>query len=236
MAHFKEPRSPVRQRTRALRTEEILATARELVVAGGVEALTLHRVAKALSYVPAALYRYFPSKEALVAALIGQALDELGDSLHTAADAVPGGRSHPLARVLSLVEGFLTWTERAPHQATMVALALADPRVLVPQQELARSVASHAVPALWPVVEALQDATDAGLLDKRRPAPVQALLLVGGVVGIGSMQKMVRLAPDALDIPHLAREQARVLLRGLGATPAQLAEAEAHIRPGNAGA
>ena len=48
MIHFSAPQSPVRQRTRALRCEEILEAARDLVVAEGVEAVTLQRVAKAM--------------------------------------------------------------------------------------------------------------------------------------------------------------------------------------------
>ncbi len=233
MIHFSAPQSPVRQRTRALRGEEILEAARDLVVAEGVEAVTLQRVAKALGYVPAALYRYYPSKEALMAALLGRAVAQLGSALQDAVtafdarlagDNVPAGTA-ALGRVWLCVETFLAWAQGAPHQATLVALGMADPRVLVPQQELALGVFAHAASGVGVLVGAMQDAMDQGSLAARQPAPVAALLLVGAVQGVWSMQKMMRLAPGALDVEQLVRAQARVVLVGLGATQETLERA-----------
>lgn len=49
--------------------QEILAAAREILAAGGIEAVTLAAVAGRLQLTKQALYHYFPSKEALVKAL-----------------------------------------------------------------------------------------------------------------------------------------------------------------------
>jgi len=59
-----------RARERAARREKILSAARELFVQKGFHAVTLRTVADAVEYSPAALYSYFPDKEALIFALV----------------------------------------------------------------------------------------------------------------------------------------------------------------------
>jgi AcrR family transcriptional regulator len=238
MVHEKPQQGSSRQRSRALRTEEVLAAARELVVSEGVEAVTLHRVARALSYVPAALYRYFPSKEALLAALIGRALRDLGQALRDAVDlhdarTAPGRRTGApaaLARVLVCVRAFVAWGRAAPHEATLVSLALADPRVLVAQQQLAMGVLAEAAPGMQVVLEAVGRAVAEDALDDAPSVPVASMQLTAAVVGVWSVQKLTRLMPAAVDVEALVLLQARTVLRGLGARPATLAAAEARAR------
>lgn len=232
MIHFSAPTSPVRQRTRLARQEEILEAARDLVVAHGMEALTLQRVAKDTGCVPAALYRYFPSKEALVAALLGRGLLGLGEAMarrlarwEEGANAHGATQAATLARVLVCVEAFLSWAQAAPHEASLVALGLADPRVLVPQQELALEVWAQASNGVGALLDALQKAQDAHALHQETPVPVMAMLLVGAVMGVWSMQKMARLAPGLIDVEQVARLQARVVLAGLGASESNLGRA-----------
>ena len=58
-----------RQR-RSVRTREaILDAARQIIMAEGVEALSMRTLAEAADYSPAALYRYFSSKEEIVEAI-----------------------------------------------------------------------------------------------------------------------------------------------------------------------
>jgi AcrR family transcriptional regulator len=57
--------SPLKRR-RAKTRQEILAAAREIIVTQGVEALSMRSLAQKVDYTPAALYKYFESKEALV--------------------------------------------------------------------------------------------------------------------------------------------------------------------------
>ena len=54
-------------RKRAARQREIVRRGLAIAAAEGVEALTIARLAGELDYTPGALYRYFASKDALVA-------------------------------------------------------------------------------------------------------------------------------------------------------------------------
>jgi AcrR family transcriptional regulator len=58
-----------RERKRQARIDGILSTAMGLVMQEGLEACTIHRLAKELDLAVGALYRYFPSKGAIIAAL-----------------------------------------------------------------------------------------------------------------------------------------------------------------------
>lgn len=76
-----------RERARAATRAEIVAAARDLLVEGGPEAVTLRAIASALGMTAPALYRYFDSRELLLATLINDLYDELADVLTAARDA-----------------------------------------------------------------------------------------------------------------------------------------------------
>jgi AcrR family transcriptional regulator len=57
------------------RQSQILDAARDLLVSDGVEALTVGRLAQALGIKPPSLYKHFPSRRALEAALIAEGLE-----------------------------------------------------------------------------------------------------------------------------------------------------------------
>jgi AcrR family transcriptional regulator len=78
-----------RERIRAATRAEILAAARDLLVAGGTEDVTLRGIAAKLGITAPALYRYFDSREQLVGALCDSIYDELADTLVAARDGDP---------------------------------------------------------------------------------------------------------------------------------------------------
>jgi AcrR family transcriptional regulator len=78
-----------RQRARAELTSEIKAAARRQVASAGAQQLSLRAVARELGMVSSSLYRYFPSRDDLLTALIIDAYDALGESAEQAAAALP---------------------------------------------------------------------------------------------------------------------------------------------------
>jgi len=56
----------VRARARAALTQEILSAARRQLAAAGAGQLSLRAVARELEMAPSGLYRYFPSRDALL--------------------------------------------------------------------------------------------------------------------------------------------------------------------------
>src|SRR3954469_14292996 len=65
-------------------TRTIQATARRPLAEVGPAALSLRAIARDVGMVSSAVYRYFPSRDELLTALIVEAYDELGDAVERA--------------------------------------------------------------------------------------------------------------------------------------------------------
>ncbi len=96
-----------RQRARAEITAAILVAARARLAEVGPGDLSLRSVARDVGMVSSAVYRYFPSRDDLLTALLVQAYDELGDAV-AAADAAQDGGS-PLQRWRAVCRATRAW-------------------------------------------------------------------------------------------------------------------------------
>lgn len=79
-----------RERARAELTREIKEEAKRQLAATGADGLSLRAVARALGMVSSALYRYYPSRDELLTALIIDAYNALGEAAEQAI-ALPAG-------------------------------------------------------------------------------------------------------------------------------------------------
>lgn len=84
---------------RTTRAASIVAAAGRVLEAEGADALTMRRLGDELGITAPSIYKHFPDKAAVEAALVEEAFLELGESLHRAA-ARPGRRT-PVAAVLA---------------------------------------------------------------------------------------------------------------------------------------
>ncbi|MGZ9828116.1 TetR/AcrR family transcriptional regulator [Tsukamurella ocularis] len=105
-----------RERARAELTAEIIRSARDQLREVGAAALSLRAVARDLGLASSAVYRYFPSRDALLTALITDAYNALGDAVE-AADAAADG---PRARWLAAGRAVRTWAVAHPHEYTLL--------------------------------------------------------------------------------------------------------------------
>ena len=81
-------RKPVQRRSRE-RVERILATAEQLVVASGVQALSTRDVARLADIPVATLYQYFADREEIIAALIDRHMSSMDGRIARALGALP---------------------------------------------------------------------------------------------------------------------------------------------------
>jgi AcrR family transcriptional regulator len=79
-----------RDRLRAATTEEIIQTARRLLVTSGPEAVSLRAIAREMGMTAPGLYRYFGSHEELVRHVIAGIFNELSQDIHQAIEAAAG--------------------------------------------------------------------------------------------------------------------------------------------------
>lgn len=219
-----------RERARARRVEEILDAAWALVRAEGLDGLTTHALAARLGLAVGALYRYFASKAALVAALERQALRRLGGALAAAQGRAEGafrGPGAPLARLCLLALSYGRFARERPTEFALLGQLLADPRVLVPGEEGA-ALAATALEVLGAVARRFAEAAEAGALAPG-DARERATLYWAGLRGALELQKLRAHAPE-VHAPTLADAMARSLLVGFGAPPDAVTRAFASAR------
>ncbi|MGC4985497.1 TetR/AcrR family transcriptional regulator [Streptomyces sp. DT193] len=111
------PPSSLRQRRRAVAVQEILDAAERHLAEHGPHALSLRAVARGLGMTVQALYHYFPSRDALVTALITKAYDDLADAVRAAVDN--GGTQADgsvLPGTVVAAEGYRRWAIDNPER------------------------------------------------------------------------------------------------------------------------
>lgn len=105
-----------RERYRQETLAEIKQLAMQQVIRGGTEALSLNAIAKAMGMSGAALYRYFASRDDLLAELIVDAYHDLADVLQAAA----WQGASPMARFRGVTGAYRTWALAGPHRYRLV--------------------------------------------------------------------------------------------------------------------
>ena len=105
-----------RERARAELTREIKEEARRQLAETGAPGLSLRAVARELGMVSSALYRYFPSRDDLLTALIIDAYDAMGE---VAEAAIAAGAS-PRGRWLAACHAIRGWALAHPHEYALI--------------------------------------------------------------------------------------------------------------------
>ncbi len=112
------PAGSARQRVRAELVREITDVARRHLAADGAAALSLRAVARDVGLVSSAVYRYFPSRDHLLTALIVDAYNALGEAVETAEAAVD--RADVGERFATVGRAARAWARANPHQYGLI--------------------------------------------------------------------------------------------------------------------
>ena len=112
------PSTGLRARIRAELTVEIKVEARRQLAAEGASGLSLRAVTRSMGMSSSAIYRYFPSRDELLTALIVDAYDAIGNAAEHADAGCPsddfGGRWMAVGRAIR------AWSLANPHEYALV--------------------------------------------------------------------------------------------------------------------
>lgn len=108
-----------RERARAEVTAAIKEEARRQLADQGAAKLSLRAVARELGMVSSALYRYYPSRDELLTALIVDAYDGIGAAAEAALAATRGG-DDPVARWTTVCGAARHWALAHPHEYALI--------------------------------------------------------------------------------------------------------------------
>ncbi|MFC1412679.1 TetR/AcrR family transcriptional regulator [Streptacidiphilus sp. N1-12] len=153
-----------RERAREELTHEIKEEARRQLAVEGAQKLSLRAVARELGMASSALYRYFPSRDDLLTALIIDAYNALGSQAEQADSAV-APRSDTRARWFAVSSTVRAWAKAHPHEYALL-YGTPVPGYSAPEQTVAPAAR---VPLL--LVGLLQDTVGRFAI----PAPVRPL-------------------------------------------------------------
>jgi AcrR family transcriptional regulator len=151
----------IRARARAEMTDEIKLVARRHLAVEGAN-LSLRAVARDLGMVSSAVYRYFPSRDELLTALIIDAYNSMGEAAE-AADAAVTDRSDVLGRWMAVTTALRGWAVARPHE---YALLYGSP---VPGYAAPRDTVGPATRPVLVMGAILNDARAAGRLKDDAP-------------------------------------------------------------------
>ncbi|KJY44959.1 TetR family transcriptional regulator [Streptomyces sp. NRRL S-444] len=109
-----------RERARIEVTAAIKDEARRMLAAEGAAKLSLRAVARELGMVSSALYRYFPSRDELLTALIVDAYDSIGAAAEQADARTLAAGAPPLERWTAVCEAVRAWALEHPHEYSLI--------------------------------------------------------------------------------------------------------------------
>ena len=226
-----------RAKRRAFRKDEILRTALELVTEGGLDAVTTTELAKRTGAALGALYRFFPSKAAVIAALQERALEQLSDDLRAAVDETRARslllppRARALAPLISMADAFFAQHAKQPARFRLIDEIISKPAAVYEDKDAV--VADLAIqPLLQAAFELVQEFTAvSGVVvvdDHIRRFP---MVMWAALHGTTHFIKRDRLMDEVMKSRMVAGTLVRLLLSGLGATNDDIAAAAAVAKP-----
>ncbi|MFG2508022.1 TetR/AcrR family transcriptional regulator [Streptomyces rubiginosohelvolus] len=109
-----------RERARIEVTAAIKDEARKQLAEEGAQKLSLRAVARELGMVSSALYRYFPSRDDLLTALIVDAFDAIGAAAEQAVAEQAAGEVPPARRWVAVSCAVREWALAHPHEYALI--------------------------------------------------------------------------------------------------------------------
>jgi AcrR family transcriptional regulator len=106
-----------RERLRSATVSEIKEGARRLLVAGGPQAISLRAIARDMGMTAPAIYRYFPSLDALVVALAEDLMNEVADTVAAAGEEAG---DHPGVQLAAMARAYRTWAVANPVEFGLI--------------------------------------------------------------------------------------------------------------------
>lgn len=195
---------------------DIIRVARKLFAENGYDGVSMRRVAEQAACAPSALYRYFPSKRALLRFIWEEIFADLAEHLRGSAHAA----TSPLAQLGDISLAYLDFWLMRPDDFRSIFL-IQDRADTDADGFFAQT--SKAVQDLNVFTQAIQHAQDDGSLTQRDTALVRDILfsaLQGALMNVITIPEYAWVDPT-----QLGRLTLEVTLRGLGA-PADFSLAE----------
>lgn len=199
-------RSPAQDTLRGLRRGQIVAAARALVAAEGLEGLTIGALEARLGYSRGVITYHFRDKEEIVAQVLRSAVEEIdaATAAEVSASATPGEKVRAVLR--ANVRGFLDRREAGLILLSFWGRLSSDARARKVNAQLYAGYRER-------TAQLLAAGRAAGAFAKDVDPQALAALIVGIVLGIASQAYF---EPGSIDVDAAVEEGSRCVLARLG--------------------
>lgn len=224
-----------RARNRQARERRYLTAALAIVGRDGFRNLTMQRLATEVDAAVGTVYTYFPSKGALFAELQREAIERLTASYRLTrvrSEAALADWDRPravaVARLAVFGHFWIAAPDTLPDEARLLHALISEAEQIVPDEEHHR-VLPAAMDLLIEARTCVDDAVAVGAVtvDDAMNVVIRWAAALTGALLTGSLAP---LNPEAFDGPRLAWNLQHDLLIGWGAAPADVVDAEGHVR------
>jgi AcrR family transcriptional regulator len=214
-------------RKRQERLQLILHRALELILSEGLDALTMQKLAERLDYAVGALYRYFDSKDTLLAALQRQVLTEFNQIFLQTDQLAQEQFKQTKTDLLALTRLYLAAEiYSALRQYSPIRFHLLNEMIVSPREQLSLKeglqVMQVALPLLKHIESLFQAAEKSQALNPGK-ANQRGIILWTSIQGLIPLSKLTRFVPG-YPLKDLQTELLKTLLLGWGAQSEHLQE------------
>ncbi|MGE0447760.1 MAG: TetR/AcrR family transcriptional regulator [Vicinamibacterales bacterium] len=196
------------ERERQAVRDAILSAARDLFVTEGYRNVSMRKIAERIEYSPAAIYSYFPNKDAIFFALAEEGFRLLA----AAAGAAPAELSDPAERVRHAVWAFYEFSKQQPQYFELMFVDRSVPSL---NQDWHRFEFFHEV--LARVETDIRACSERGIFSAGLDASAAMHVLWAGMLGVATINFANRLGPGE-DPDALAHDTLATLMAGFTTT------------------
>lgn len=200
-----------REREKEQRKNQILDTARALLLEKGLNATSINQIAKRSELSVGAIYFYYKSKEELYVALQEEGLDILYEKTREAADQ----GKHPADKIRGIAGAYLTFSTENKNYFDIINYFLSSSDIFF-SPNLKNQVDQHGNRILSLLVKAIEDGIKDGTF-KMIHAERYAMILWGTLHGLTQFKKFQRTILSQDDFEALYDEAVNHFIESLGA-------------------
>lgn len=210
-----------------------LTTALEIVTTEGFDALTMQRLAEECDSAIGAVYRYFPSKGALVAEVQREAIDRIGLSYALIRDRSARPWAHldegelSITRLVLFSRFICATADTLPQELRLLQMLMGEWRQVVPVEEGMR-VFPTAMRLLDQLRSGIDDAVAHGELQDGETM-TRVITWAAAINGVMQVSRLDVFDAEMFDGDRMARQLSLDLLAAWGASAPSLRRAVANV-------
>jgi len=207
-----------KQKRREAKEKNILDMSMKLILENGLAGFSINRLAAELDYTPGALYRYYPSRDAIIAELEAMVIWDFQryfrETFPEAEKLSIEPEDEPVLKLILLSELYLAVSILEPAKYYLITAIIADSRVLVNDHE-AEKVRDALLPLLSDVSRLFSQVQVYGLFNSGNSFE-RSIIYLSVIQGVLQLKKIKRLAGSLFELNSIYFSAIETLFSGWG--------------------